>query len=77
LSGGPVNNVLPVSTVVNTISIKTITDSSFVEFQGHTDGSVVSGGLDAMAQLSEVVGPALNPHLNKLLVPVSKINLYI
>ncbi|XP_053406759.1 PACRG-like protein [Mercenaria mercenaria] len=39
---------------------------------GHSDPSVVTGGLDAVAQLSEVVGPALNPHINKLLVPVSK-----
>ncbi|XP_060562488.1 PACRG-like protein [Ruditapes philippinarum] len=39
---------------------------------GHTDPTVVTGGLDAVAQLSEVVGPALNAHINKLLVPVSK-----
>lgn len=39
---------------------------------GHSDSSVVSAGLDAVAQLSEVTGPALNPHLSKLLVPVSK-----
>lgn len=39
---------------------------------GHSDPSVVSAGLEAVAQLSEVVGPALNPHLNKLLVPVAK-----
>lgn len=39
---------------------------------GHSDPSVVSGGLDAVTQLSEVVGPELNPHLSKLLVPVAK-----
>ncbi|KAL4232369.1 hypothetical protein ACF0H5_009937 [Mactra antiquata] len=37
---------------------------------GHKDPDVVSSGLDAACQLSDVVGPALNPHLNKLLVPV-------
>ena len=38
---------------------------------GHSDLAVFEGGLDAMVQLSNVVGPRLNPHLNKLLVPVS------
>lgn len=38
----------------------------------HTDTSVVDAGLEALSQLSGVTGPALNPHLNKLLVPVSK-----
>ncbi|XP_052228896.1 PACRG-like protein isoform X2 [Dreissena polymorpha] len=39
---------------------------------GARDSSVVLVGLEALIQLSEVVGPALNPHLNKLLVPVAK-----
>ena len=38
---------------------------------GHSDLAVFEVGLDAMVQLSNVVGPQLNPHLNKLLVPVS------
>ena len=38
---------------------------------GHSDLAVFEGGLEAMIQLSNVVGPQLNPHLNKLLVPVS------
>ena len=37
----------------------------------HSDPAVFEGGLDAMVQLSSVAGPHLNPHLNKLLVPVS------
>lgn len=39
---------------------------------GHSDIAVFEGGLDAMVQLSNVVGPQLNPHLNKLLVPIAK-----
>lgn len=38
----------------------------------HRDDSVFVAGLEALVQLSNVVGPALNPHLNKMLVPVSK-----
>ena len=39
---------------------------------GHSDPGAFEGGLDAMVQLSSVVGSHLNPHLNKLLVPVSQ-----
>lgn len=38
----------------------------------HSDSAAFEGGLDAMVQLSNVVGPQLNPHLSKLLVPVAK-----
>ena len=51
-------------------------DENDVVFQAHADVGVVSGGLDAVAQLSEVVGPELNLHLNKLLVPVSVVILF-
>mgnify|MGYP000104917138 FL=1 len=52
-------------------------DENDVVFQAHADVGVVSGGLDAVAQLSEVVGPELNLHLNKLLVPVSVAILFL
>ncbi|XP_056005165.1 PACRG-like protein isoform X2 [Ostrea edulis] len=38
----------------------------------HKDNSVFEGGLDALMQLSDVVGPELNQHLKTILVPVSK-----
>ncbi|KAL5021723.1 hypothetical protein ScPMuIL_000878 [Solemya velum] len=39
---------------------------------GHSEASVFEAGLDALLQLSETVGPALNPHLKTVLVPISK-----
>jgi len=39
--------------------------------QTHKDGTVFEAGVDAVATLSNAVGPALNPHLKNLLVPVS------
>lgn len=38
----------------------------------HKDNAVFEGGLDALVQLSDVVGPELNQHLKTILVPVSK-----
>ncbi|KAK3601355.1 hypothetical protein CHS0354_037671 [Potamilus streckersoni] len=38
----------------------------------HTETSVFDAGLDALMQLSDAVGPALNPYLKNLLVPISK-----
>ncbi|XP_064600575.1 PACRG-like protein isoform X2 [Liolophura sinensis] len=39
---------------------------------GHSDAAVFEGGLDALVQLSDVVGPALNQHIKTLLVSISK-----
>ncbi|XP_071090317.1 PACRG-like protein [Haliotis cracherodii] len=38
----------------------------------HRDAGVFERSLDALQQLSDSVGPALNPHLKNLLMPVSK-----
>lgn len=38
----------------------------------HSDAAVFSAGLEAVGQLSNVVGPELNPHLKVLLPPVAK-----
>ncbi|XP_064631438.1 PACRG-like protein [Lineus longissimus] len=38
----------------------------------HSDPSVFEGGLDALVQLSDAVGPALNTYLKNLLVSISK-----
>ncbi|XP_033756003.1 PACRG-like protein [Pecten maximus] len=38
----------------------------------HPDNSVFDSGLDALLQLSDVVGPSLNQHLKLLMVPVAK-----
>ncbi|XP_041444211.1 PACRG-like protein isoform X2 [Xenopus laevis] len=38
----------------------------------HSDGSVFERGLNALVQLSSVVGPSLNIHLKQLLTSISK-----
>ena len=45
--------------------------------QSHSDDSVFEAGLKAVGQLSDVVGPALNPHLKIILVSVSCLNVSI
>ena len=39
-------------------------------FQGHSVAEVFEAGLECLILLSAVVGPALNPHLKMLLIPV-------
>ncbi|XP_069140020.1 PACRG-like protein [Argopecten irradians] len=38
----------------------------------HSESSVFDAGLDAVLQLSDVVGPSLNQHLKLLMVPIAK-----
>lgn len=48
-----------------------LTGFVFLPSKAHSDDEVFERGLDALVQLSAVVGPSLNDHLKHLLTNVS------
>lgn len=48
-----------------------LTGLLFLPLKAHSDDEVFERGLDALVQLSAVVGPSLNDHLKHLLTNVS------